>query len=56
MNVPEIQQIKNKLEELQDRATIANWELPYENILTRLDAATFFMTPVDESVPLVPNT
>jgi len=49
MNVPEIQEVKRHLEELKEKALIKEWELPYENILTRLTAAIFFFTPTDES-------
>lgn len=45
MNVPEITEIKEKLEKLKSEKLIRNWELPYENILTRRSAAIFFVTP-----------
>ena len=45
MNVPEITEIKEKLEQLKSEKLIRNWELPYENILTRRSAALFFVTP-----------
>jgi hypothetical protein len=49
MFVPEINAVKNHLSELTDQGVIAAWELPYENILTRLSAALFFLTPTDEA-------
>ncbi len=45
MNVPEITEIKEKLEQLKSEKLIKDWELPYENILTRRSAALFFITP-----------
>jgi len=48
-NVPEIKAVKKHLDELKERGFISAWELPYENILTRLTAAIFFLTPTDES-------
>lgn len=49
MNVPEIQAVKKHLEDLKEKGLVAAWELPYENILTRLTAAIFFLTPSDDS-------
>ena len=43
MNVPEITEIKDQLEQLKTDGLIAEWELPYENLLTRRDAAFFFV-------------
>ena len=48
-NVPEINEVKSKLQHLKDNEIIEDWELPYENLLTRLTAAIFFLTPSDES-------
>ena len=48
-NVPEIKAVKRRLEALKDRDLIGNWELPYEEILTRITAAIFFITPTDKS-------
>lgn len=48
-NIPEIKKIKYHLDDLKGRNLIAEWELPYENILTRHTAAIFFLTPTDES-------
>lgn len=48
-NVPEIKAVKKHLDELRKKGYIAEWELPYENILTRLTAAIFFLTPADDS-------
>ena len=44
-NVPQIIEMKHKLEILKEKNLIAHWELPYENLLTRLDAAIFFLSP-----------
>jgi hypothetical protein len=49
VNVPEIQEVKTCLEALKGKGLIKEWELPYENILTRLTAAIFFLTPADDS-------
>ena len=48
-NVPEIKEVKKHLDELKEKSLVKEWELPYENILTRLTAAIFFLTPSDES-------
>ena len=48
LNVPEIIEIKKKLAELQAGGLVKEWELPYENLLTRLSAAIFFVTPSGE--------
>ena len=42
-HVPEIIAVKNKLNELKANTLIRDWELPYENLLTRLTAAIFFV-------------
>jgi hypothetical protein len=47
MNVPEIKKVKQKFEEIKSAQHIQNWELPYENILSRLTAAIFFITPAE---------
>ncbi len=49
MFVPDIYEVKRHLDELKDQGLIKEWELPYENILTRLTAAIFFFTPTDDS-------
>jgi hypothetical protein len=49
MHVPEIIEVKKHLDELKDKGLLTEWELPYENILTRLTAAIFFLTPTDDS-------
>ncbi len=46
-NVPDIIAVEEKLEALKKDNLIASWELPYKNLLTRLDAAIFFFTPVN---------
>ncbi|WP_343796369.1 hypothetical protein [Gaetbulibacter jejuensis] len=53
-NVPEINSVKEHLSKLQEIGLIEAWELPYENILTRLTAAIFFLTPTeDENLNLI---
>jgi hypothetical protein len=49
VNVPEITEVKNHLDDLKKNSLIKEWELPYENLLTRLTAAVFFLEAVDES-------
>ena len=49
-NVAEINTVKKHLNDLQDKGYIEQWELPYENILTRLTAAIFFITPLNDSL------
>jgi len=48
-NVPEIRAVKAHLDDLFERGLVKEWELPYENLLTRLTAAIFFLTPTDDS-------
>jgi len=48
-NVPEINEVKKHLDQLKKKGLVKEWELLYENILTRLTAAIFFLTPADES-------
>jgi hypothetical protein len=45
MYVPEIIEMKKKLEHLKAEGLVTDWELPYENLLTRLSAGIFFLTP-----------
>jgi hypothetical protein len=49
-NVPEINSVKKHLDKLKDEGLVKAWELPYENLLTRLTAAIFFLTPANESM------
>ncbi len=49
MNVPAITDVKKHLDELKEKGLIKVWELPYENLLTRLTAAIFFLDVTDES-------
>jgi hypothetical protein len=44
MNVPEIDSVKETLSSLKKEGVINQWELPYENVLTRLSAAIFFVS------------
>ncbi|MEL6866245.1 MAG: hypothetical protein AAFP19_17580 [Bacteroidota bacterium] len=48
-NVPNIVAVKTVLDELQSDGLVKSWELPYENLLTRLTAAIFFLNPSDET-------
>ncbi len=48
MHVPQIIEAKEKFEQLKQQGLIDQWELPYENLLTRRSAAIFFFTPNDE--------
>ena len=47
-NVPEINSVKEHLDKLKKEGLVKEWELPYENLLTRLTAAVFFLTPANE--------
>ena len=49
-NVPEIIEIKNQLKQMKQDGLVLDWELPYENLLTRRSAAIFFLTPVSEGM------
>lgn len=49
MHVPEILEVKELLQNLKTNGLIGDWELPYENILTRRSAALFFVTPASEA-------
>ncbi|WP_221417898.1 hypothetical protein, partial [Fulvivirga kasyanovii] len=40
---------KEHMEKMEKKGVIAEWELPYEEILTRLTAAIFFLTPASKS-------
>ena len=47
-NVPEIIKVKQHLAQLKEKGLVSDWELPYENLLTRVSAAIFFLTPASE--------
>lgn len=47
-NVPEINSVKETLNDLKKRGIVNGWELPYESILTRLSAAIFFVDAPSE--------
>ena len=49
MFVKEITEIKTQLDELKSKGIIDEWELPYENLLTRRSAAIFFVESSNES-------
>lgn len=46
--VPEINAVKTNLAHLKAQGFIKEWELPYEELLTRLTAAIFFLTPTND--------
>lgn len=46
-NVLDIVKVKTHLAQLKEKGLVREWELPYENLLTRLSAAIFFMTPTN---------
>lgn len=48
MHVPEIIEVKEHLSALKQKGLVKDWELPYENLLTRRSAAIFFFTPTNE--------
>jgi hypothetical protein len=48
-NVPAINDVKRHLDELKQKGLVREWEIPYENILTRLTAAVFFLSPCEDS-------
>ncbi len=53
-NVPEIKAVKEHLNELKRKGIVKEWEIPYENILTRLTAAIFFLTPTNKAqLPII---
>jgi hypothetical protein len=47
--VTAIEAVKRKLEDLKEKGIVKEWEIPYENIFTRLTAAIFFLSPTEES-------
>ncbi|WP_299008206.1 hypothetical protein [uncultured Shewanella sp.] len=49
MYVPDIDKVKEKMTALSAAGVLTQWELPYENLLTRLSAAIFFAEVSDES-------
>jgi hypothetical protein len=49
IRIPEIYNVKQHFDALKQKGLISEWELPYENILTRLTAAIFFFDAADES-------
>jgi hypothetical protein len=44
-NVAEINEVKRRLDSFKEKGLLQSWELPYEETLTRLSAAIFFLTP-----------
>jgi len=49
IRILEIYDVKQHFEALKQKGLISEWELPYENILTRLTAAIFFFDAADDS-------
>ena len=50
MYVKKINEVKEHLDQLKANGLIEAWELPYENLLTRLTAAIFFLTPAADHI------
>jgi hypothetical protein len=48
-NVPKIVEVKQHLDQLVAKGLVKEWSLPYENILTRLSAAIFFLNPSNDA-------
>lgn len=48
MYVKEINEVKEHLDILKERGLVKAWVLAYENLLTRLNAAIFFLTPAKD--------
>jgi hypothetical protein len=48
MYVKKITEMKEHLDELKKKGLVEAWELPYENLLTRLNAAIFFISPAEK--------
>lgn len=44
-NNPEIFDVKQCLEQMKQDGLVKEWEIPYENLLTRCSSAIFFLTP-----------
>ena len=44
-----ILEVKKHLHELKEKGLVYEWELPCENVITRLAFAIFFLTPTDGS-------
>jgi hypothetical protein len=42
--VPEILEFKEYLQKFAEKGEVVSWELPYENILSRISAAYFFLS------------
>ena len=49
MHVSQIIEVKEHLDRLKEQGLVLDWELPYENLLTRRSAALFYLTPTGES-------
>lgn len=50
-NIPDIQNFKQLLEHCKEEGLITGWELPYEQLLTRLEAAIFFFEAGSDELP-----
>ncbi|GGB26267.1 hypothetical protein [Puia dinghuensis] len=55
MYVKEINEVKENLDLLTNQGIIEKWELPYENLLTRLSAAIFFFSTSSEDPGNIPQ-
>lgn len=49
MHVPEIIEVKDVLDRLVADGVVDTWELPYETLITRRSAATFFVRPKQDA-------
>lgn len=47
-NVLDIMEVKQDLDQMKLNGIVRDWEIPYENLLTRRSVAVFFLTPSDE--------
>ncbi|SHJ86877.1 hypothetical protein SAMN02745163_02760 [Clostridium cavendishii DSM 21758] len=47
-NVLDIIEVKQDLDQMKLNDIVRDWEIPYENLLTRRSVAVFFLTPSDE--------
>jgi hypothetical protein len=52
MHVPEIIQVKETFDIMSNEGFVVQWELPYENLLTRRSAAIFFFSATNKEETL----
>jgi hypothetical protein len=51
-HVKEINEVKEILQQLQEKEWLEKWELPHESLLTRLSAAIFFLSIKEHVAPV----